>query len=224
MDRSIGTWDLSRIKDAITDEAAEAIELISINEEGGDDMLIWPYTKNVDYSVKSGYHKLKEKYDRMLNSKPSTINIVAEHIWKMIWKIEGPRKEGWCKVNCDAAFNEKEIEAGIGVIIRDSERRVIGGMNGIVKARSSLIAEALAAKEGLRIAQQLQIPKIILESDSLQLVSSIENPTHHGQWEIAHIIQSIASLKLSFERCKVQWINRIRSRLDCAVIEKENVP
>ncbi|OMO58106.1 hypothetical protein CCACVL1_25583 [Corchorus capsularis] len=96
----------------------------------------------------------------------------------------------WCKVNCDAAFDDKNKEACLRVVIRNDAAELVGGKAVKHAAVSSLIAESLAVREGLREAQRMKIPKVIVESDSQTLVNNVL-AKGESRWEIEPIVKDI---------------------------------
>ena len=65
--------------------------------------------------------------------------------------------DGWVKINCDGAYkimqgNEKENEAGIGVVIRNEKGEMIVGISEKVMIGSSIEVEAVALREGVWLA------------------------------------------------------------------------
>ncbi|XVE74402.1 hypothetical protein DITRI_Ditri12bG0014100 [Diplodiscus trichospermus] len=56
-----GQWDLSSIEVWLPDEILNAIKEIPFGISAGNDRLIWPYTSQGTYIVKSGYKSLKMK-------------------------------------------------------------------------------------------------------------------------------------------------------------------
>lgn len=70
------------------------------------------------------------------------------------------------KVDCDAAWAASTSSAGIGVLARNREGRVEAGLAKLFKAGSATVAEALAAREGLRCAVERQRSAVIVETDS----------------------------------------------------------
>ena len=60
-----------------------AIRVIPTNLSGGRDEIVWPYCRIGTYSVKSGYHKLKEEKIKV-NNGPSSSHMVDGVVWKLI--------------------------------------------------------------------------------------------------------------------------------------------
>ncbi|OMO87873.1 hypothetical protein COLO4_20537 [Corchorus olitorius] len=102
----------------------------------------------------------------MSEEKATKVNSTCAEKWKA-------PELGWIKVNCDGAQDPITKNARLGIVMRDNQSRVIGGFHKETKARSSLIAEAIAIKEGLEKAREKGFPKIILETDCQLLLGRL---------------------------------------------------
>ena len=85
-------WNLEEIKEYITNDQEQEIMEIPICRSGGRDRIIWPHIINGEYTVKNGYHCLKNKEVEGRKSKPSGSHRIEEAIWKEIWNLPVPRK------------------------------------------------------------------------------------------------------------------------------------
>ncbi|OMO94917.1 reverse transcriptase [Corchorus capsularis] len=117
-------------------------------------------------------------------------------------------KEGWCKVNCDGAYCSKTSKAGIGIIIRDHNGNLIDGAGKMVIGDSVLISEALAVKEGMKLAHLLHIEQVVVEMDCEILFKSILNPIVGSDWKIRPIVADIVSLKNCFNAVEFKCVKR----------------
>ncbi|OMO68571.1 hypothetical protein COLO4_29577 [Corchorus olitorius] len=134
------------------------------------------------------------------------IDKLVDNIQKRRQQWEPP-EEGWLKMNCDGAFKDAEDDSGIGVVIRNEDAKVVAGLNKTVKVNSSLMAESLAVREGLKLAVNLHVPKLMIEVNSQVLVRNLTN-YEKGDWEIEPIVEDIKSLLGNFEDSRVRWITR----------------
>jgi ribonuclease HI len=112
---------------------------------------------------------------------------------------------GWCKVNTDGAFHASSCTSAGGVVIRDADGQLM-----TVAARRyqyvayALMAEALAARDGLKLAEAHGVERVILEIDSLEMYNLLqsclgERSAVAGLWqEIRELGRSFSSFKLSF--------------------------
>ena len=55
IDREKGEWNLEAIENWLTGEEKQAIEVIPVSEQEGEDRLIWSYNSSRVYTVNSGY-------------------------------------------------------------------------------------------------------------------------------------------------------------------------
>ncbi|KAJ1386097.1 Ribonuclease H-like superfamily [Sesbania bispinosa] len=69
-----------------------------------------------------------------------------------------------------------------------------------------LIAEALALREAIQLAHDLQWLKCLFESDNIQVVKACRGEVNIG--EIEAIIRDITHKKPSFALCGFLWVNR----------------
>ena len=100
------------------------------------------------------------------------------------------------KVNCDGAYKAEDNVAGTAALIRNHEGSGVGGVSKKINAYSSLIAEAFAFQEGMKLALALQHRKVIVESDSECSISFINSIRCQCRWEIRPFIEEIKRLKL----------------------------
>ena len=91
IDKDNGEWKLDGIEQWLTEEQCRAIRIIPTNVRGGSDEVVWPYSKDGGYMVKSGYHKLKEE-KVMVKDGPSSSHVVDGLARKLKWKLKVPSK------------------------------------------------------------------------------------------------------------------------------------
>ena len=58
---STGEWRLGEVDHWLTEEQRDAIKVIPIGRQRGEDEMVWPFSKDGKYSAKSWYHKMKQK-------------------------------------------------------------------------------------------------------------------------------------------------------------------
>ncbi|KAI5320563.1 hypothetical protein L3X38_040271 [Prunus dulcis] len=87
MDIAESTWRLDSIRGFIDWKTVRAIMATPIGGSNLSDKIIWPWTSNGTYSVKSGYHSLHSA-NRMFYSGSSHFSVsVPDLVWKSLWKI-----------------------------------------------------------------------------------------------------------------------------------------
>jgi ribonuclease HI len=86
------------------------------------------------------------------------------------WLKPMPR---YVKVNVDASFHEQSCSGSAGAIIRDYEGKFVAASGIIIPHVSSVaMAEAMAMRAGLELANRLGFNRVIAESDSLETVEA----------------------------------------------------
>ena len=125
--------------------------------------------------------------------------------------------EGWVKINCDGAFKIKqgsvtENEVGIGVVIRNKNREMVAGITKKVLIGSSIEAEAVALREGVWLAAERKMDRIMLETDSEILYKEITGRRKIGCWKIKSYIEDILKKKDSFIQFECSKINRLANK------------
>ncbi|OMO57610.1 hypothetical protein COLO4_35238 [Corchorus olitorius] len=75
----------------------------------------------------------------------------------------------WVKVNCDGSFGK----AATGIVIRDEHEKLLNGIGRRVLADEALTVEALAIKDGCKLAREKGYEKIVMESDFAGVMGDI---------------------------------------------------
>ncbi|KAK6146062.1 hypothetical protein DH2020_019931 [Rehmannia glutinosa] len=83
-------WNKELIDDLFNQEEAAAIRTIPISSYRREDRLIWHYSKDGQYRVKSGY-KVAKSLQENIEAVPST-SIQISGIWKWLWALNVPPK------------------------------------------------------------------------------------------------------------------------------------
>ncbi|XP_042973065.1 uncharacterized mitochondrial protein AtMg00310-like [Carya illinoinensis] len=77
---------LDQWAELLTAQEYEAIKAIPISVGGKEDRMVWHFTTNGQYSVKSGYHVHRQmEVDFQGESSRKT---QVKHVWKSIWKLK----------------------------------------------------------------------------------------------------------------------------------------
>ncbi|KAF7801395.1 putative reverse transcriptase [Senna tora] len=105
-------------------------------------------------------HNYKEAavMDRKVNALQNSKN--RSH---MSWQ---PPQEGWYKINCDGSYWYNSDDISCGGVIRNSHGEWITGFSKKLGKGSVFQAELWGALLGLRTAWELQLPRVVLETDS----------------------------------------------------------
>ena len=82
-------WNVELLDTSFYPWEADVIKRIYVSSLCHEDCLVWPWSPDGSYTVKSAYHMLANE---ALNSSPSSSNGVSKKIWNGIWKIKAPQK------------------------------------------------------------------------------------------------------------------------------------
>lgn len=80
-------WNLNILQGKITPEEAMMIGAIPLLSTINQDLLVWPYEKNGEISVRSTYALIREE-SKVMSSKPSTSHQVNGKVWTSLWNIK----------------------------------------------------------------------------------------------------------------------------------------
>ncbi|OMO58663.1 reverse transcriptase [Corchorus capsularis] len=115
---------------------------------------------------------------------------------------------GTWKINTDASFSSSTGDAGLGVVIRDYEGKIlVSGARILFFVADSLHAEVHAILFGFELALEHGITRCIIESDSLLAIHEI-NKKETVLWEGGLLIEEIREIASLFDCCSFQFVNR----------------
>ena len=112
-------------------------------------------------------------------------------------------------LNSDAAWRASNLTAGLGWMIKTQE----GSSDFTLPTPlvgSALIAEGLALREGMTSCRDMRLRKMRCESDSAQLIKTINSGTFHP--ELYGIISDICNLSCFFDEISFSWISREKNK------------
>lgn len=116
-------------------------------------------------------------------------------------------REGWLKVNCDAAMLGPNL-VGVGAVVRDAQGRVVTAAVRRYEAGWSVaLAEAMAARLGVDLAQRHGCVNLELECDAYTLAKAIAMKTV-GRAPLDLIVEDICFIGLSFVNFSVSHVKR----------------
>ena len=97
--------------------------------------------------------------------------------------------------------------SGVGAIVRNNEGKVVAALCKVLPSvYSAEWTELFALEQGIFLAQQMAILKVIFESDVALAIQAISQDFSGG--EIGHLIQGILRAKSSFMDCSFKHVNR----------------
>ncbi|KAJ1394179.1 Ribonuclease H-like superfamily [Sesbania bispinosa] len=150
--------------------------------------LQWNFDGHVSKGLMSGFHRRSRH----------------EAVWR-------PPLQNVVKVNVDASWFQDRKGGALALVARDSLGAVLVGSALHYLAPSPVVAEALAVREGMILANNLGFQRILLESDCLHVVSSCRNDLEIG--EVKGIVEDILAYRDRFSSCGFLWTHRSGNQL-----------
>lgn len=84
LNQQLRSWDVHKILNAFPRNQAVKIITIPLLPMGEQDKLIWPYSKNGAYEVKSGYHVENNRRMKVEYNNCSTCTVVDNNFWNQL--------------------------------------------------------------------------------------------------------------------------------------------
>lgn len=95
-------------------------------------------------------------------------------------------------------ISEHDRFSSVVVIIRDCNGQVVAALCKLLQAcYSAKLTEVIDLEQGVLLAQELQLPQVIFESDLLIVIQAINDKAMWNNY--GHLIQGILQAKNSFE-------------------------
>ncbi|XP_063945891.1 uncharacterized protein LOC108212308 [Daucus carota subsp. sativus] len=88
---SSGKWNLSKLKECVSDQSVSEISAIPISRTNANDRLVWHFDYKGNYTVKSGYYVALSLKDSSTQHASSSSN-PSKSFWKLLWSISAPPK------------------------------------------------------------------------------------------------------------------------------------
>ena len=112
-----------------------------------------------------------------------------------------PPDLGVYRLNFDGAIFEGSARVGLGVVVRDVEGMIIAAMCQNIQLPSLVdLVEALATRRAILFAQELCLAHVVVEGDSLKVITAINNPQkNRTQW--GHVVEDIKKASSWFQTC-----------------------
>ena len=105
------------------------------------------------------------------------------------------------KINVDGASSNDGRRSSIGVVIRNCKGEAVAALNKVLPGQyTSLETKFIALQEGVLLARELKLSHVIIESDSLIAIQSLQALNIEGG--VGHLCQGILNLIDSFR----SWI------------------
>lgn len=119
-----------------------------------------------------------------------------------------PPLDSQVKINVDGAFINPLLPAGMGIVFRNKDGRVLDGFGDTFLASSAFMAEAYALiKESCGVVVSLDLTNVVFESDCKALVDCVSSGSA-APWDCEVLVDDIRLSLLSFSTVNVCHVNR----------------
>ncbi|OMO96879.1 hypothetical protein COLO4_15019 [Corchorus olitorius] len=226
-------WKENVVRALFNQNEAKAIKKIHIGSEQVPDRITWHFTRDGNYSVKSGTWRKIWK----LNVAPKIQNFV----WRACRNII-PTKENLVKRHCsydpDCVRCNEDVESLEHIIFfcpllkrhgepltlaipqeekdllgaRDHNGELVDGASYFNQANSVDLAEALVVRLATRLACRRGWRNVIFESDNKDLVGRLSSTSKKDRWDTRTIELDIESLTCFFDCFSFSFIHRSANR------------
>lgn len=169
-------------------------------------------------------HKITNYFSEFLRSKVSNLRTNPEARFSQVVVMQHsprwiPPPVDMLKLNCDAAWCEKQSRGGIGWVLRQSNGAPIcAGYKSIQKSWKVTWLEAMAVSEGLKNIPHVSLP-IRVETDSLIVVQLLTGEDHEAT-ELSNFIEEASFLMASLPIDEVAHISRCHNELAHKLAQK----
>ncbi|CAN6555410.1 unnamed protein product [Malus baccata var. baccata] len=119
-----------------------------------------------------------------------------------------PPGSGFIKINVNASWNARECVGFVGVVARDDHGRFVAACRKNISASSVALAEAMAILQGCSLGRYMGWNDIIIESDSLDSVSCLQDLNSMGSWDAFPFLAKCTSMEKAFQDCRWSWVPR----------------
>lgn len=112
-----------------------------------------------------------------------------------------PPPLGSVKVNVDASWRCFDAQGHVGAMIHDSSSVLLAIRRRAIQARNVLLAEALGILEGSVLFRLMGFAKVIVESDSMDIISCLNGCFENAGWEVFPTFCKIQQIGAAFMNC-----------------------
>ncbi|KAJ1399450.1 Ribonuclease H-like superfamily [Sesbania bispinosa] len=158
---------------------------------------------NPTATINKAIHMCSEYYLATVNLQNQTRAIPKVRNVALHWR---PPPADTFKCNSDASWSSSSHPCALAFVVRDCRGTLITGHAKKAPAFSPLVAEALALRESVVVAYNLDWKRVIFESDNLNLIRACRKEKPIA--EIQMIVQDILTVAEGFIHCGFTWVQR----------------
>jgi ribonuclease HI len=158
----------------------------------------WTHDRGVYDPVHSV--KMAKEALAILEVPKMTANVLPGHGWR-------PPNEGTVKINTDGGLSLDARRGGAGGVARSHSSYLGAWSKPYEGITDPLVAEALALRDGVLFAKLRGYPKVVMETDCLEIVN-LWNSRHGSRASVAPILLEIGELVTCFTSFIIQHVLR----------------
>ncbi|KAI5325222.1 hypothetical protein L3X38_034296 [Prunus dulcis] len=205
MEKETHSWKLELIEPYVQPRTLEIIRCCTANTER-QDKVVWPWTTNGAYSVKSGYRRIHSQCSYRIHATVSASHSIPKEVWG------GGLQCKYVKINFDGAWKKDSHLAGLGVVARDAIGSFCGGLATPFHRNLPLVIEAAAGLCASKFALNHNFTDIILETDSKILMEGVRGGGKNGVWAIQPLMDEFKKIYVCFRSVLWSWVPRKLNR------------
>lgn len=167
------------------------------------------------WSLDCAWRRLCHEHDDVTRILEPDLIHSDNHLLIDRWQPPSPE---FLKLNSDGSYREDAIVMGGGGVLRDSSGKWVNGFISqyLEAASCSFLAEALALRDGLRLAWDNSIRKLICNSDCKELIDAIADPSCASFHAHGWVLREIHALMTRNWRVELSWCCRdVNMVADC---------
>ncbi|KAM1949596.1 hypothetical protein ACFX15_009634 [Malus domestica] len=103
-------------------------------------------------------------------------------------------------------------KATLAAVLQDHNGQFVAAHKLSIGAPSVVFTEVMALLKGCELAAKLGFRWIVAESNSLEVVSSLQGDISNGSKEVFPILESTLRLGNSFQGCRWSWVPRLANQ------------
>ncbi|KAM1159794.1 hypothetical protein ACFX19_033490 [Malus domestica] len=123
----------------------------------------------------------------------------------------------------DASWSPVDGRVCLAAVLRDDLGQFVAAQKLAIMARSVVFVEVMAMLKGCKLAADLSFGWVVAESDSLEVVSSLNGDISNGSWEVFPIFQNILRVGTSFQGCRWSWVPRLANQTADLLASRKNM-
>ncbi|KAJ1399698.1 Ribonuclease H-like superfamily [Sesbania bispinosa] len=220
IDPSQKTWNKVKVRELVPPELAIKIIQTPISLYQEKDSLVWPFSSDGVYSIKTDLKKDPISFKFQLSLLAYTLWAIWKQRNNQVFRYQKPSPTTaivqastlaieyyMATKECIQLNNYRNQVGAIAVIVRDYHGKLLTGLAKKIQAPSPLLAEALALREAITAAYNFNWSRVVFESDFQILIEACRRERSVAQIKL--IVKDILTVASGFFHCGFTWVQRL---------------